>query len=229
VGLAWASYADSALSTSAAEPQEPEDTTMVELAPPEEEPEPLEPEPEREPVVASVDPNVALRPAPAERPELTEPQEVPDEELEESDGPLREETSGGGPTGGDTRGRGGTGSGRARKPAPPPPPPDPAPERERRRPEAKTEAIELGRPSFTCPEPSEVRSQGLAGVVLVDLMVDAQGRLRRFDILRGHSTLADAVRQCLKAHWQDFRPTRQADGTPVAWRWRQPFRFRARN
>jgi len=211
---------------------EPEEVTMVEFAPPpeaEEPPEPLEPQE----VIAAPEPVAVFRPA-AVRPSIVTPDEIPDERPEEADAALVEERPTG-PTGGDIRGRpGGMGTEGATSmdpvaPPPPPPPPPPAEMRpERRRPQESTERVQIGRPRFECEEPPEVRSQGIAGVVMVDVVVSAQGTLSQFNVLTGHRVLQAAVSACLRQHWREWRPAQGSDGA-VAYRWRQPFRFRARN
>ncbi|MEM9070262.1 MAG: energy transducer TonB [Myxococcota bacterium] len=201
-----------------------EETVMVEFTPPpEDEP---EPEPEPEPIA---EPVAVFRPA-AARPVIRPPDEIPDEQLEESDAPLVDERPTG-PVGGDTRGRpGGMGTAQVTMEAPPPPPPPPPTMmRERRNPRVSTENVRVGRARFGCSETQEMQRLGISGVVLVSVQVDERGNLRRFDVIRGHDVLKDRVRECLRENWQRFDPAKRADGTPVAWTWRIPFRFRPRN
>ncbi len=216
-----------------AEP-EPEPEILVEFAPPEpeQEPEPIE----EEPIVAP-EPAAVFRPA-AARPVITPPEDIPDARPEESSAELREERDTG-PVGGDTRGvpggRGGQTTAQAapEPPAPPPPPPPPPRRREREAPQVSTESIRAGGPTFRCEEPPEVRAQGIAGVVLVQVAVDVDGSLKRMNILRGPAALQDVVRGCLRErpHWQagSWRPAIGPDGNPLLHAWVQPFQFRARN
>lgn len=226
-------------------PGDPSDI-VVELAPSmdEEEPEPeeeepeeeeLEPEPADEPDLVAPEPAEIFRPA-AIRPEMAMPTEIPDGELAESDGPLAEAEDTG-PVGGDIRGRvGGMGSGRRADgtSADPevhvaPPPPPPPPRRERRNARSSTEDVTKPRPRFQCEAPREAREDGISGNVLTQLEVNEQGQLTRFDILRGPDVLQNAVRTCLRAHWQEWTPARDADGNLMALRFRYLFPFRARN
>lgn len=224
-------YAYSRWGTRAPEPEpepEPEMEIVVEFAAdePEPEPEPIEPIVQPEPVAV-------FRPA-APRPVITPPDEIPDARPEEREGPLTNERTTG-PVGGDLRGvpggRGGQTTSAEVRPEPPPPPPPPPPptRRERPRVEVESESVRPGGPRFQCVEPPEVRAQGVAGVVLVRVQVDAQGLLTRYDIVRGPELLQGVVRQCLREHWREFNAARQPDGSPIAWVWVQPFQFRARN
>lgn len=219
---------------------------VVELAPAldeeepeaEAEPEPEErpePEPRDEPAIVAPEPAEIFRPA-AVRPEITMPTDIPDGELAESDGPLAE-VEDTGPVGGDIRGRvGGRGTGRraegtsadpvVRATPPPPPPPPP---RERRRARSSTEDVTKPRPRFRCEAPRAAREEGISGRVFVDLQVDEQGRLIRYNILRGPDVLQAAVRDCLREHWQEWTPARDTEGGIIAYRFRYQFPFIARN
>ena len=211
-------------------PVEEEEEVVVEFAPPPE----VEPEPEPEPEVVEPPPQPAavFRPA-AVRPQIVTPTEIPDEELEESDAELTEARDTG-PVGGDTRGvPGGTGTGTTTQIAPaepPPPPPEPPPARERR--QVRVSMEEIRRPAIIggprSPEvPRAARSQGVQGVVLVRVVIDEQGRLRRYEIVRGPEIFYDAVRTWLRAI--RFSPATRADGTATAWTGMIPARFNARN
>lgn len=230
VGYAYHRYGQSAVVE--AEP-EPEEEILVEFAPPEpeEEPEPIE----EEPIVAP-EPVAVFRPA-AARPVITPPDDIPDARPEESSAELRQERDTG-PVGGDTRGvpggRGGQTTAQATpEPPPPPPPPPPPRRRDRDAPQVSTESIRAGGPTFRCEEPPEVRAQGVAGVVLVQVAVGVDGSLQRMNLLRGPTVLQEVVRNCLRErpHWQagSWRPATGPDGNPILHAWVQPFQFRARN
>ena len=96
-----------------------------------------------------------------------------------------------------------------------------------------TESIRAGGPTFRCEEPPEVRAQGVAGVVLVQVAVGVDGSLQRMNLLRGPTVLQEVVRNCLRErpHWQagSWRPATGPDGNPILHAWVQPFQFRARN
>ena len=75
-----------------------------------------------------------------------------------------------------------------------------------------------------------MRRDGIAGVAVVHVQVNAQGVLGRFDILRaGHPLIEAATRQCLRQHFREFEPATGPGGAPVAWAWRFPIRYRSRN
>ncbi len=207
-------------------PPEEEEEVVVEFAPP---PEP-EPEPEPELIEPPPEPQAVFRPA-AVRPQIVTPTEIPDEELEESDEELVEAEDTG-PVGGDTRGvPGGTGSGTA---APPPPPPPPPPEQEepRQRRQVRVSMEEIRRPQIIggprSPEvPRAARSAGVQGVVLVRVVIDEEGRLRQYEIVRGPEIFYDAVRAWVRQI--RFSPATRADGTAMQWIGMIPARFNARN
>ena len=220
--LAWAVYGRP---IEAPLPPEEEEEVVVEFAPP--------PEPEPEPEIAEPLPQPAavFRPA-AVRPEIVTPTEIPDEELEESDAELAEAEDTG-PVGGDTRGvPGGTGGGTTTSMAPPPPePPPPAPAARDRR-EVRVSMESVRRPAIIggprSPEvPRAARSQGVQGVVFVRVVIDEQGRLTRYEIVRGPEIFHDAVRAWLRLI--RFSPATRADGTATAWTGMIPARFNARN
>ena len=205
-----------------------EEEVLVEFAPPpdaEDEPEPIEEEPV-EPVAAAE----VFRPAAARPTIAPPPDEIPDERPEESDGELAEAEASG-PTGGDIRGvPGGMGGGRAtRMVPPPPPPPPPTTMRDGRSMRSiRTAQIRTGRPRFRCAAPPQARSQGIFGTVIVQVVVNAQGQLTRYDIQRGNPVLQDATRQCLRTNWQRWAPA-TLDGRPLEHTWRAPFTYRATN
>ncbi|MEM9863721.1 MAG: energy transducer TonB [Myxococcota bacterium] len=99
----------------------------------------------------------------------------------------------------------------------------------RRRPRASTESIT--RPRIignTRPEmPRAAREQGIQGVVILMLEIDENGRLRRYNIVRGPAVFHDAVRTWIRQ--ARFTPARMADGTAIPYRIQMPVPFRLRN
>ena len=202
---------------------EEESEVMVEFAPP---PEP-EPEPEPEVVEPAPTPEAVFRPA-AVRPTIVTPDEIPEERPEESDRELSDARDTG-PVGGDTRGVPG-GTGRGTTTAPPPPPPEPPQTRERRQVRVSMERIQKPRQISgpRSPEtPAEARRQGVQGVVMVRVIIDEQGVLRRFEIIRGNPIFHAAVREWLRKI--RYAPARRADGMATSWTGMIPARFDARN
>ena len=92
----------------------------------------------------------------------------------------------------------------------------------------RTAQIRPGRARFRCEAPPQARSQGIFGTVIVQVVVNTQGQLTRYDIQRGHPVLQDATRQCLRSHWQRWAPA-TLEGRPVDHTWRAPFTYRATN
>ncbi|MBO6939831.1 MAG: energy transducer TonB [Deltaproteobacteria bacterium] len=212
-----------------APPPEEEEEVVVEFAPP---PEP-EPEPEPEMIEPPPEPQAVFRPA-AVRPQIVTPTEIPDEELEESDEQLVEAEDTG-PVGGDTRGvPGGTGSGTA-TPPPPPPPPPPEPERRERRDvrvsmENTRPPRQIGGPR-SLNLPREIRSLGIQGVAIVQLLIGVDGKIKRFNIVRtpNDELIRPAIREWVMNSSIVFEPARRNDGTAVPMLVTQPFRIDARN
>ena len=75
--------------------------------------------------------------------------------------------------------------------------------------------------------PRAARSAGVQGVVLVRVVIDEQGRLRQYEIVRGPEIFYDAVRAWVRQI--RFSPATRADGTPTQWIGMIPARFNARN
>jgi protein TonB len=189
-----------------------EELAQVEFAPPP--PEPIV-EPPPPPVVApppDAPPPRIGRP----RPRLEQPDEIPEERPEESDGELSAAGDGFAPEQEGVAAGSATGTGTVA----PAPPPEPEPVR----PRGPVRVVEgTTPPSFDRAEiarnfeiPDAVRSAGIARItVVVRVTVEADGSLGDVAVLRGHDLIPNdnvlrAVRACR------FQPARFPDGTAYA-------------
>lgn len=191
-----------------------EELVQVEFAPP---PEP-EPEPEPPPPQPEPPPPEPERPEPrprVQRDELVQPEEISDEELEESDDALVDDDGTGGPVDGFLDGtRGGTGTAPAPEPEPEPepPPPPPRPRGPVMRPENATGGDMIGgMPPITYPPGA--RASGVQGMVIIKCAIDLEGVPQRCTVLRGAEPLHAAALANVRA--RRFTPVRLPDGTPI--------------
>jgi len=190
-----------------------EELVQVEFQPPPEPEPPPAPEPEPEPPPPRQE-RAEPRPA-VQRDELVQPDEIDDDELEESDDALVDDEGAGGPVDGFLDGRPG-GTGRAAAPEPEPEPePAPAPRRPRgpvMRPENAIGGEMIGgMPPIEYPPAAQ--SAGVQGMVIVKCAIDLEGRPERCSVLRGHDLLNAAALRNVRQ--RRFTPVRLPDGTPI--------------
>ena len=211
-GFAFSALAATAVATTASglSSTSREEELVVDLAPPPE-PEP-EPEPEVEPPPPSPSPSPSPRPRVA-RPELATPDEVPDDELEQSNADLVDGHEAGGRNG-FTDGGGGRGTGEGvRHEAPPPePPPRPRPSGPIQLPESGVPAQRIGDPP-PLDYPEAARRSGIQGAVLVRCAIDLRGVPGQCRVLRGAPELRDSALEW--AMRNRFTPAQLEDGTAV--------------
>ena len=80
-------------------------------------------------------------------------------------------------------------------------------------------ALEITRPEY----PPEAFEQGVEGTVLLELVIDAKGKVARVKVLESIPQLDDAAIRCAKK-WR-FKPA-EKDGRPVATTAHAPIAFR---
>ena len=199
-----------------------EELVQVEFAPPPEPepPPPPPPPPDLAPRRERPDPRPAVV-----REELVQPEEIADDELEESDDALADDASGTGARDGSLDGRRG-GTGVAPAPPPPPPAPPPPPRGPVMRPENAIGGEMVGAmPPIAYPDAA--RSSGVSGMVIVKCAIDLRGVPRQCSVLRGHPLLNDAALMNVQA--RRFTPVRLPDGTEIEV-WKMfPVRFQLTN
>ncbi|MCP4869416.1 MAG: TonB-dependent receptor [Proteobacteria bacterium] len=77
--------------------------------------------------------------------------------------------------------------------------------------------------AVTAPYPSAAMQRGLHGDVVLDVDVDASGRVGRVEVVEGHPVLAQAAIDAVQT--LRFKPARDADGAAVAGRTRVTYSF----
>jgi TonB family protein len=142
-----------------------------------------------------------------------QPEEISDDDLEESDRELSEERGTGGSRDGSLDGRrGGTGIAPAPPPPPPPPAPPPAPRGPIMRPENAIGGDMIGgMPPIEYPEAA--RSSGVSGMVIVKCVITLAGEPDDCTVLRGNPLLDAAAVANVRA--RRFTPVRLPDGTAI--------------
>jgi len=195
-----------------------DDEQQVEFAPPqleEEIPEP-EPEPAPEPEPEPPQKRKSDFQAKTERQDLAQPDEISEDEVEQSNRDLADEAAAG--REGSLLGVvGGTGSGRADPGEPPPPPPSaPAPKPKANRgprqlDEVATQPELVGNLSFDYPR--EAMAAGIQGVVVTRCIIKKNGRTENCRVLRGHDMLRDAALNAVQT--ARFEPAKDERGNAV--------------
>lgn len=211
-----------------AQAAEPEVEVTFEQPPPELEPVEAPPEPEEQEPEPTREEVMDARPL-MEREVMEAPEEIPDEQLAESDADLAPAAASGPVDGFLTGVAGGRGSAA----------PSHSAELGRHEDEGEasapshvtqhedaTPAMQTG--GCRSPEmPAAARSAGVADTVIARFRVNADGTVSDVQILRGDAIFHDAVRSCIES--RTYEPARLPDGTAVASPKTQPFRFELSN